>query len=622
MDGYMGRVLRVNLTEGSTRVEDLDPKLARDYIGGTGLGVRMAYDEIPPDCDPLGPDNKVFILTGPLTATRFPTAGRYQVVHKSPLTGILCDSSSGGHWGAYLKKAGFDVLAIEGASPKPVYLWIDDGKVELRDASHLCGCDCFETQERIQEELGGGKIYVACIGPAGEAMSPMACLINDDGRAPGRGGNGAVLGSKKLKAIAVRGTLDFAVADADKLGEMSRQMRPKGGWPVSEGWVGLTEFGTAMVLDGTWDTGDIPVKNWQLGEWKDGCLALGGQRMKDTILTKRPACYRCPIACARWVHVKEGPYAFEGPGPEYETLGSFGTMTLVDNLDAVAYAGHLCNRYGLDTISTGATIAWAMECFEKGLLTKEDTDGIELVWGNAAALVKATDMIGRCEGRLGKLLSQGMREAALELGGNSIDFACQVKGMESAMHDPRAYPSLAATYGAGPRGACHLHGSSMLFEFPDSLPQWGLKEFDPDDRVKGRGRIAEVSATLADVINSMVICCFTPCYFPMTPDDLATALNAATGAGYTGDELQIVGKRILALHRAYNNRCGITRADDKLSPRQLQKTKEGGNKGFSPDVDAILDEYYAESGWDAEGKPTAETLKALDLEFAIPDLHG
>ena len=398
-------------------------------------------------------------------------------------------------------------------------------------------------------------------------------------------------------------------------------MRRDGEWPVNEGWAGLTPYGTAMVLDGTWDTGDIPVKNWQVGEWEDGALAIGGAKMAETILTKSSGCYRCPIACGRSVHIKDGPYAYEGPGPEYETLASFGTMTMTDDLNAVAYAGHLCNMYGTDTISTGTTVAWAFECFEKGLLTTEDTDGIEMVWGNADAMVKATEKLCKGEGRLGKLLMQGMRKAALELGQGSIDFACQVKGLETPMHDPRAYPSLAATYAAGPRGACHLHGASKLFEFPDSNPDWRLKEFDEEEKAKGRGKVAEVSAALADVINSMVICCFTPSYFIVQPSDIAMFLNAATGAGYTSEELQKIGKRILTLHRAYNNRCGITRADDKLSPRQVQKVNEGGAKDFTPDVETILDEYYAESGWDADGKPMAETLKALDLEFAIADVH-
>jgi len=449
----------------------------------------------------------------------------------------------------------------------------------------------------------------------------ISCIINDDGRAPGRGGNGAVMGAKMLKAIAVRGTLDVELAEPEKFRAECRKF-PSGEWPVSEAWADLAPHGTANVMDNSWQSGDIPIKNWQVGLWEEGCKNLGGHKMTETILTKRPACYRCPIACARWVHIKDGPYAFEGPGPEYETLGAMGTMTLVDNLEAVAYAGHLCNVYGLDTISTGCTIAFAMECYEKGLLTKEDTDGIDLSWGNAEAVVKTTERMGKMEGNLGKLLAMGSKRAAEKLGGNAADFACHAKGLESPMHDPRAYPSLAATYAAGPRGACHLHGPSMLFEFENAFPEWGVKDVDPDDKNKGRGFIAHVAMAHADVINSMVMCLFAPYYYPMTAADMANFLNWATGAGYTGDELFVIGKRIVSLHRAYNNRCGVRAADDKLAPRQLQPTREGGAAGFSPDFKQIMDDFYTSSGWDDEGVPTAETLRELGLDFAVADLHG
>ncbi|MBM4045604.1 MAG: aldehyde ferredoxin oxidoreductase family protein [Planctomycetes bacterium] len=616
MNGYMGKLLRVNLTNRTTKMEGLNPQMARDYIGGTGLGVRMAYDEIPPKCDPLGPENKVFILTGPLTATNYPTAGRYQVICKSPATGILCDASSGGHWAAYMKRTGYDGLVIEGASDKPVYLWMTDDKVEIRDAADLWGKDCFATQEELQKRHGGKDVYVACIGPAGERGAMMACLINDDGRAPGRGGNGAVLGAKKLKAIAVKGTKAFPLAKEAELKEECRKIPQR---EKAAGWDLLTPYGTAQVLDNSQLTGDIPVKNWQLGEWKDGHTKLGGKHMADTILTKRPACYRCPIACARWVHVKEGPYAFEGPGPEYETLGSLGSMTLVDDLNAVSYAGHLCNVYGMDTISAGTTIAFAFECFEKGLLTLADTDGIELRWGSADALVKATEKLGKVDG-FGKLLALGMKRLAEKLGRGAIDFACQVKGLESPMHDPRAYFSLAATYAASPRGSCHLHGASMCFEFDNSLPEWGLKEL-PKDPNKGRGKVAQVSLAHAEVFNSAVLCYFLPFYYNVRPAELAHHLNLATGASYTSDELLTIGNRISTLHRAYNIRCGLTAADDKLSPRQLQKTNEGGNKDKSPDVKAILAEYYKCFGWSRDGVPTKATLKKLGLSFVVKDLY-
>jgi len=482
------------------------------------------------------------------------------------------------------------------------------------------GKDCFETQELVRAETEDKKTRVGCIGVAGEKGSLHACFINDEGRTPGRGGNGAVFGSKNLKAIAVRGTLSFPLADNEEFDAECRKLG-KDEYPKNPGFEPYSQYGTSAWLKAARQMGDVPVKNWQVGDWEKGCLNLCGQHMAETILTKRSACYRCSLACGRMVKVKEGPYAYEGPGPEYETLAALGTNTMVDDLDAVSYAGHLCNVYGIDTISTGATIAWAMECFEKGLLTKDDTDGIELRFGDAAAVVAAVEKAGKVEGKLGQLLAMGMKRASEKVKGGSEDFACQVKGLEAAMHDPRAFPSMAATYAVGPRGACHLHGQSMIYEGKDTLPEWGLKDFDPEEKTKGMGKIAEVALSHFEIYDSMVICAFLPAGIPLKPSDLAHFLNLATGADYTSGELHSVGKRIATLHRAYNNRCGITRKDDTLSKRQLMKLPDGGSKDFSPDLPAMLDEYYEVAGWDENGKPTVKTLKSLGLDFAIDDIH-
>ncbi len=621
MNGYMGRILRVNLASGAIATEALDAQMARDYIGGTGLGVRLAYDEIPPECDPFGPANKVIIATGPMTATPLATASRFQVVFKSPLTDILCDSSSGGFWGVDFKRAGFDVLIIEGQSERPVYLWINDGAVELRDASQVWGRDCFETQELLTADVAEPKARVMCIGRGGELQSLHGCLLNGEGRTPGRGGGGAVFGAKKLKAIVVRGTLPFPVADTDTLKLQCRKLA-KGELGRNPGMEPYEQNGTAAWLKASWAIGDVPVRNWKIGEWKEGCLELCGHHMTETILTKRSACYRCPMACGRVVRVADGPFAFEGPGPEYETLAALGTNTMVGNLEAAAYAGHLCNIYGIDTISTGAAIAWAMECFETGLLSTDDTDGIELTFGSAEALIAAVEKAGKVEGKLGKLLAMGVKRAAESVGSGSADFACHSKGMETAMHDPRAFSSMYATYATGPRGACHLHGQSMNYEGEDALPEWGLAAFDPEEKTKGKGRIADVARAHFEIFNSMVICAFLPGGYPMSPDDLADFLNLATGAGYTGEELHTIGRRISTLHRAYNNRCGITRADDTLSKRQLSAVDEGAVKGYAPDFDGILDDYYESAGWDEQGRPTRETLEALGLGFTVKDIHA
>jgi len=618
MDGYMGKILRVNLTSQEVKEEPLDPKQAQDYIGGTGLGDRIIYDEVPPSTAPLSPESKIVFATGPVTATNYPGGARYQICFKSPLTGILCDASSGGYWGADFKRAGYDAMIIEGASPHPVYLWIHNGQVEFRNASRLWGQDALEVQETIKKELGDEKIRVACIGPAGEKRVLLSCIINDEGRAPGRGGSGAILGAKRLKAIAVRGTGTFPIHDLKTYNDLCKKIAKDNA--TSPSLANMREYGTAMHLDNFWSTGDIPIKNWQMGLWEEGCKSLGGKRMKETILVPHAACYRCTLGCTRWVMVDEGPYKMEGPGPEYETLAALGTMCLVDNLNAVSFANDLCNRYGLDTISMGVSIAFAMEAYEKGLIKKEDTGGVELKWGNEQAMIAMIHQTGKNE-KLGTLLGLGVRRAAEKLGGDSGKYAVHVKGMESPMHDPRTYFSLGPTYAAGPRGACHLHGFTPLWEgIQDPVPEWDLKGIYPPFVNEGKGKLAKVCQDFTAIVNSMVSCYFVA--FFLKPSDLAPVLKAATGTEYTPQRLLKVAERIMALHRAYNNRCGISVKDDVFSARQLEPTKEGGNAGRVPDMELILKEFYRERGWTSDGKPSRETLVSLGLEDVAKDLYG
>ena len=618
MDGYMGKILRVNLTDQSWKEEPLNPKLARDYIGGTGLGCRIIYDEVPPSTDPLSPESKIVFATGPVTATNYPSGARYQIVFKSPLTGILCDASSGGYWGADLKRAGYDALIVEGASAEPVYLWIHNGKVEFKSAAHLWGQDALQVQESIQREIGDERIRVACIGPAGEKKVLLSCIINDEGRAPGRGGNGAILGAKKLKAIAVRGNGAFPLHDTATYNALCKKIAKDNG--TSPAVANMREYGTAQVLDNLWAMGDVPVKNWQLGLWEEGCKNLGGKKMKETILVPHTACYRCTIGCSRWVKIEEGPYKMDGPGPEYETLGAMGTMCLIDDLNAVSFANDLCNRYGVDTISTGVAIAFAMEAYEKGLINKEDTGGIELKWGSAEAMLAMVHQIGKRE-KIGALLGQGVKRAAEKLGGDSWKFAVHVKGMETPMHDPRTFFSMGLTYAVGPRGACHLHGHSPLYEgVKDPMPEWGLKGEYSLFESKGKGLVVKLAQDHTAVVNSMVSCYFLT--FILKPSDLAAVMTAATGTKYTPASLLKVGERIMALHRAYNNLCGITRKDDVLSPRALEATKEGGNAGKVPDMEVMLKEFYKASGWTPSGKPARKTLESLGLKDVARDLYG
>jgi len=618
MNGYMGKLLRVNLTTGQVAAEALQPQMVRDYIGGTGLGVRIAYDEIPPQTDPFSRDAKLIFMTGPVTGTILGTAGRFQVVYKSPLTGILCDSSSSGFWGAELKHAGFDGLIIEGESKKPVYLSINNGQAELKPAEHLWGLNTYGTQEKLLEETSDSKARILCIGPAGEKEVLFACMINDDGRAAARGGNGAVMGRKKLKAIVVRGTLPIELARPEEFKRAALGMNKLNA--KAPNLEMLRTVGTPGVM-ARWPLSAIPTKNWAMGSYEELCNSLSGDTMKETIIAHHPtSCYYCPIHCSRWVKIETEAYRMDGPGPEYESLGALGSLCLVDNLEAVSYAGHLCNLYGLDTISCGATIAFAMECYEKGLLTQVDTQGIDLIWGNADALIQVVEAIGSKEG-IGELLGQGTRKASVEIGSNSDDWAVQVKGLELPMHDPRVFYAWAATYATSPRGGCHLHGQSALYEHKENpLPEWGLTGYYPRNSNEGKGKIARVAQNWMNILNSMVICFFAS--LTQKPADLATLINQATGWEIDDQELIEIGDRVDAIHRAYNYRVGVRRVDDRLPKRILTPLPDGGAAGQVPDLEVQLSEYYAARRLEPDGKPSYERLLELGMKDVVHDLYG
>jgi aldehyde:ferredoxin oxidoreductase len=614
----MGKLLRVNLSTRQVSEEPLDPQLARDYIGGTGLGVRLAYDEIPPEIDPLGPDAKLLIMTGPVTGTLLGTAGRYEVIYKSPLTGILCDASSGGFWASEFKQAGYDGLILEGSAAQPVYLFVHDGVTEIRDASHIWGMDTFKTQQALIEEVGDAKARVLCIGPAGERGVLFSCIMNDAGRAAGRGGNGAVMGKMNLKAIVARGTQPVELFDPEGYRKVALALNKLNA--QDPGIADLRVLGTAEVMDNSWPVGDVPVKNWSVGSYEELCVSLGGKKMKATMLVPHVGCHYCSIGCSRWVKIEQGPYQMDAPGPEYETLGALGSMCLIDDLEAVAYANHLCNVYGMDTITCGSTIAFAMECYEKGLLTREDTQGIELIWGNQEAMVKVVEQIACAEG-IGKLLGQGSRKVAQQLGHGSLDFAVQVKGLELPMHDPRAFFSWASNYATGPRGGCHLHGMSAVYENKqDPIPEWGLTGYYPRHNNEGKAKISRLAQNWSHILDSMVICYFAT--FTVQPSDFAALINTATGFELTSDDLLVIGDRINALYRAYNYRCGIRREDDRLPARVMTPLAEGGAAGVVPDLEAQLAEYYQVRRWEPDGKPSYASLVELGLGDVAHDLYA
>lgn len=619
MKGYMGRILRVDLTSKRVRPDPIPEQWLRNFLGGAGLGIRFAYNEIPPEADPLGQLNKLIFMTGPVTATVLGTSARYEVLFKSPLTGILCDCSSSGFWGGELKRAGYDGLVIEGSSDSWVYLYIHNELVELRDAADLVGKDTSSIQDLLRREVKDPKACVLSIGLAGETGVMYSCIVNDEARVAGRGGGGTVMGAKKLKAIVVRGTQEVQLHDAEGFKTVATAINRKNATDPRQEMI--RKYGTAWVLDGLWPISNIPTKNWTLPSSEQICTHLGGKRLLENYMPHASrACYRCTIGCARWVKIEKGPYTMDGPGPEYESLGSLGSLCLIDDLEAVCHANHLCNLYGIDTMSCGSTIAFAMECFERGLLTQKETDGLNLSWGNAEVLIELIHRIAHNEG-IGALLGKGTRQVSRLLGDSSSEFAMHVKGLEMPMHDARAGFAWASNYATSPRGACHLHGMTSWYEESENpIPEWGFTGEFTRLSNHGKGKMTRFAQNWAHIIDSMVLCYFASRL--LNPSDLASLINLATGGGYTPRDLLTVADRINALHRVYNIRCGLDRKDDTLPPRALMPLKEGFTAGKAPDLETQLREYYRERRWSADGKPTYECLVDLGLVQEAADLYG
>lgn len=613
MYGYMGKLLRVDLTRKEVKEEELKEELARKFIGGSGLAAKILYDELPDPAgvDPLSPENILIFMTGPLVGVKVPNSGRHSVCAKSPLTGIWGEANSGGTWGVEFKKTGYDGIIITGKSEKPVYLWVHEGGVEIRDASHLWGKDTFETDEILKEETDE-KAVTASIGPSGERLVKIAAVMNDgrDARAAGRTGMGAVMGSKNLKAIAVRGDKEIPVYDEERLKELTKGL----GKMIAEKAERMGKYGTANIVLMVEEIGDLPIKNWLQGRWIEGAEKLSGERMAETILKRRYFCKNCVIGCGRVVEIKEGKWKLEEQaGPEYETIGAFGSMCLIDDLGAVSKLNEICNRYGIDTISAGSIVAFAMEAYEKGIL-KESDIGFPLRWGDADAAIRLTEMIAKKEG-IGALLSEGVRRAAEKLGGLALEMAIHSKGLELPMHDPRAYSSIAVAYATSNRGACHLQGLTHPLEGRVVIPELGYSE--PLDRfeVKGKGEMTAKMQNLMAMFDSLTLCKFL-IFGGITVTHLVDWLNAATGWNFTVEEFLKTGERIYNIKRMFNVKCGVSRKDDTMPLRVLtHKRGEGGSAEHLPAWNIMLSEYYEFRGWDEMGIPKEEKLKELGLEW-------
>ncbi|MHA1209457.1 MAG: aldehyde ferredoxin oxidoreductase family protein [Candidatus Freyarchaeota archaeon] len=596
---YKGTILRVNLATGDIKTEPIPDELVRKYIGGRGLSAKILYDELDPKVDPLSPDNKLIFATGPLTGTNAPTGGRYEVSCKSPLTGTITGANSGGQWGAHLRMAGVDVIIFEGKAEKPVYLQITDGEYELKSAEKLWGLDTHKTTDTLQSELG--KDYrISCIGPAGEKLVRIACVINDKHRAPGRGGVGAVMGSKNLKAIAVKGTQKVEVADEEAFKKAREDALKK----LKENSVtaeGLPTYGTAVLVNIINENGMFPTRNFQTGVFPEADK-ISGETMAETILTKRAACFACPIGCGRVTEVKAGKYKSAGEGPEYETIWAFGSQCGISDLEAIAKANYLCNELGLDTISMGSTIGCAMELYEKGKVSK-DAAGRELNWGDPDVIVELTEKAGKREG-FGDDLAEGSLRLAEKYGAPEISMS--VKGQELPAYDPRGAQGQGLQYATTNRGGCHVRGymiSPEILGIPEKLDRFSIE---------GKEVWVKNFQDLTAVIDSSGMCLFTS--FALGAQEYAALLASATGIDWTGDELMVIGDRIWNVERLFNIKAGFTAEDDTLPPRLLKEPMpEGPSKGYVVQLDKMLPKYYEVRGWDANGVPTKEKLEQLGI---------
>ena len=603
MYGWIGKVLRVNLSTGKISTEALNPGLAKEYLGARGLGTKIMTDEVDPKVDPLSPENKLIFLPGPLTGSYAPSAGRYAVVTKGALTGAIASASSGGVWGPELKFAGYDALIIEGAAAKPVYLWIKDQTVELRDASHVWGKNVPETSDAIRAETDDDA-KIACIGQAGENKVLFACIMNDLHRAAGRSGTGAVMGSKNLKAVAVVGsgavtcaepkTFETAVMNArDKI-----QHHPVGG-------TGLRLYGTDVLTNILNQIGGYPTKNYQDGQFATADK-LSGETLASTLLQRPKGCFSCIISCGRVTKVTNKKYAGEGEGPEYETAWGFGGDCLVDNLDAVTKANYYCNEYGLDTITMAATVACAMELYEKGLITREDTGGIALEWGNAEAMVEVTRLTGIGEG-FGKKLAVGSYRLADSHGHPELSMT--VKKQEMPAYDPRAIQGIGLNYATANCGAAHVRGYTIS---PEVL---GVPMKVDKDAIDGKPALVILFQNLTAALDSTGACLFTT--FGIGAAELAEMLSAVTGVAYTTEDFLKCGDRIFNLERQWNLAAGLTAKDDCLPPRVLHEPiKTGPSKGMLSRLPEMLPIYYELRGWDPNGVPTPAKLGELGLAAA------
>jgi len=629
--GYNGKILRVDLSTKEVKVEEHDEYFYRTYMGGAVIGAYYLLKEMEPGINPFDPEAVIIFATSILTGTPAPGFSRHCVVCKSPLTGAIADSQAGGFWGAELKFAGYDAIVVKGKASNPVYLWINDGKVEIRPASHFWGKTTGETQTTIREELGDNKIRVLTIGPAGEKLVRFACILNECKHANGRLGMGAVMGSKSLKAIAVRGNEKIKIKNKETVLKWAKWFNSNFMGNLSNARV--HNFGTGELLMGMNNDGQLPTRNFQTGFFEEA-EAISAETIHSTIFQKGEGCYACPVKCKRVVKA-ENPYIIDPfyGGPEYETLASLGSNCCVNNIVAIAKGNELCNKYGLDTISTGATIAFAMECYENGIIGKDDTDGIDLRFGNADAMVKMVELIAKREG-IGNILAEGTKRAAEKFGNGAEEFAIHVKGEEMAMHDGRVKGMVGLGYAVSPIGADHIvveHDTDFDFNAPDVFVEQ-MKPLGLFKRCKTSGmdyqkiRMFRYLQLHFSFMDSLCLCIFA--FAPVRTFKMAHLVDiasAVTGWEISLWEIMKLGERRVNMFRAFNMREGFTPEDDWLPERMFEPIKSGPRQGAKynkNELKRMRQLYYEIMNWSSEtGVPTKAKLIELDLAWIIDELE-
>jgi len=624
---WAGNILHIDLAKKKTWVEELPRGLGARFLGARGINAKLLWDLIgKPGIDPFGPENVLIFGAGTLTGTVAPSSGRTTVTCKGPATGLYLKSSMGGHWGAELKFAGYDHVILHESSRLPVYVWIDDNVVEIEDASHLWGLNVKETDEALKRDLGDNEMKVACIGPAGESLVRFAAIMSSVYHAAGRGGAGAVMGSKKVKAIAVRGTRTITVKEPDKFKEVTFAARES--LAKDSGAKSLYNYGTSGSMEGVNELNAFPNYNFRLGHLENIHPITGQNLVEKGYLVRRDGCFSCTISCHRYCSVGEGPY--EGTasgGPEYETLCALGGGTWVLDTEAVLKANEVCNLLGLDTISTGNIIQWAMETHERGLLTREDTDDIDLTFGNAEALIKTIEMIGYRKGKIGNLLAEGVKRAAEKIGKDSWKWAiCNSKGLEQSSVETRSAKAYALAFAVNPRGPDHLHTETFA-EFGASPEAIALIEKLTGDKkwaspyyTEYRPEIVRWHEECYAVTDSLGFCAFTStAAYGVTPRNMAEMFSLATGISVTEEEIMLAGRRILTVEKCFNVREGADRKLDDLPWRLMHEpAKPESDKVFmnsEEEMNGMLDRYYALHEWDLKTSwPRKKTLEMLGLK--------